>query len=111
MGQPLVMLLRAARVAPVIVWSLHTVTVWAWHLPAAYLAAARHPVVHAAEHVSFLLTAMLLWWVVLRPEPGRSPRYATGLVLMLATSLQVLRSARCCSSRRSPGMSSRRRPP
>ena len=88
MGRPLVMLLRAARVAPVIVWSLHTVTVWAWHLPAAYLAAARHPVVHAAEHVSFLLTAMLLWWVVLRPEPGRSPRYATGLVLMLATSVQ-----------------------
>ncbi len=79
---------RMRRSAPLWAFLLHTVTMWCWHLPAAYDAALRSPVLHALEHAGFLGTSMLLWWVALRPEPGRSPRYATGFTLMFATAVQ-----------------------
>lgn len=36
----------------------------AWHIPVAYEAAIRHPVLHALEHASFLLVATAAWWSV-----------------------------------------------
>jgi len=45
--------------------ALHSVALWAWHVPAAYEAAVAHPAVHAAEHLSFVGTALLFWWAVL----------------------------------------------
>ncbi|HCO02308.1 MAG TPA: cytochrome c oxidase assembly protein [Actinobacteria bacterium] len=65
---------------PVFVFLLHVAVMWAWHVPAFYDAAVRNNVVHAAEHTTFLATAMLFWWVVL--EPGRRRRLARGAALM-----------------------------
>jgi putative membrane protein len=57
---------------PAVAWCLHAVAVAFWHIPKPYGWALAHASVHAIEHVSFLVTACLFWWVVL---PGRSGRH------------------------------------
>ena len=42
---------------------LHAIAMWAWHAPVLYEAALWHDGWHALEHASFLLTALLFWWV------------------------------------------------
>ena len=48
---------------PLVAWLIQVVTLWVWHAPALYDAAVRSQVIHAAEHLSFLATALLFWWV------------------------------------------------
>lgn len=37
---------------------------WAWHAPMLYQAALASEVLHALEHASFILTAVVFWWTV-----------------------------------------------
>jgi putative membrane protein len=48
---------------------------WIWHAPQLYEAALHAEAIHAAEHLSFLATAVLLWWPVVRGStcPWRLP--------------------------------------
>ncbi len=63
---------------------LHVAAVAAWHLPGAYDAALKNDLLHLAEHGSFFVTALLLWWVAL--GAGRRSRRGGGvLVLFVAT--------------------------
>ncbi|HEX5416150.1 MAG TPA: cytochrome c oxidase assembly protein, partial [Chloroflexota bacterium] len=48
-------------------FALATVVLWAWHAPALYEAALRNDLLHAFEHLGYLVTATLYWWPVLRP--------------------------------------------
>jgi putative membrane protein len=54
-----------ALAQPVAAFAIHAVALWAWHLPAAYEASLASEPVHAAQHASFFLTALLYWWSVL----------------------------------------------
>ena len=61
--------LRSQRGGGWVVWigitlGLQTAMLFAWHVPALYDAATRHPFLHGLEHFSFLLTAVAFWWVV-----------------------------------------------
>ena len=47
--------------APLVAWLLEAVTLWIWHIPALYQATLRSDWVHAAQHLSFLGTAVLFW--------------------------------------------------
>jgi putative membrane protein len=79
--------LATAMFHPVVVWTLGTVVLWAWHLPVLYDAAVRNDAVHAVEHVTLLGAAALLWAAVL----GRSPRplaAPAAVGLLFATMLQ-----------------------
>jgi cytochrome c oxidase assembly factor CtaG len=49
---------------PVVVWLLHAAAIWVWHLPGLYDRALRDPVTHVAEHLTFLGTALLFWWLL-----------------------------------------------
>src|SRR5579871_6882238 len=55
----------AALGIPAVAWVLHLLAVAFWHIPAAYDWALAHERVHAVEHLTFLLTAALFWWVAL----------------------------------------------
>jgi cytochrome c oxidase assembly factor CtaG len=46
---------------------LWVVTLAAWHIPAAYEAALRHPEVHRLEHLSFVLVGALVWTLLIDP--------------------------------------------
>jgi putative membrane protein len=73
--------------APMVVVSLHAAAMWAWHLPVLYQAALRVESLHAAEHLSFLGTALLFWSLIL---PARRKQLSHGVrsLLVFATALQ-----------------------
>lgn len=44
------------------------------HLPRLYDATLRHPILHDAEHVLYLIAGLLLWWPILDADPVRTRR-------------------------------------
>ncbi len=69
---------------------LYVVTIWTWHVPAAYDLALRHPVVHVLEHVSFVAVGSLYWWHLLSPIRARMRLGGMGPVAyMVSTKLFV----------------------
>jgi putative membrane protein len=44
---------------PFVAFFLHFVAVWAWHIPKAYEATVTNDAVHTAQHLSFLVSALL----------------------------------------------------
>ncbi|HEX3928453.1 MAG TPA: cytochrome c oxidase assembly protein [Gemmatimonadales bacterium] len=74
--------------APIVALLANTAALWAWHSPALYQLALRRPAVHAAEHASLLITALLVWYSAMRPQGRRRDGYAMGMLLMFATAMQ-----------------------
>jgi putative membrane protein len=67
-------LLRSSSVAgawqtlssPLVVTLVHGLALWAWHVPVLYNAALVSDAIHWLQHLSFLGTALLFWWPLLR---------------------------------------------
>jgi putative membrane protein len=57
--------------APVTATLLQAFALWGWHAPPAFDLALAHPGWHVAQHVTFLATALLFWWAVLRAHRAR----------------------------------------
>lgn len=55
---------------PFVAWPLFIGVLLIWHLPAFYDAALRNGGVHLFEHLCFLFTGILFWWVIIQPLPG-----------------------------------------
>lgn len=51
-------------------WISMNATLLLWHIPSAYDFALEHESWHDVEHVCFLTTSLLFWWVLLRPWPS-----------------------------------------
>ena len=49
---------RAFLSRPSVAWVLETVTLWIWHIPTLYQATLTSDWIHAAQHLSFFLTAV-----------------------------------------------------
>jgi putative membrane protein len=49
---------------PLTAFALHIAALLIWHVPAFYSAAIESNAVHALEHASFFLSALLYWWTV-----------------------------------------------
>ena len=47
--------------APLNTWILEAAALWLWHIPALYQATLASDWIHAAQHLSFFLTAVLFW--------------------------------------------------
>jgi putative membrane protein len=80
MGTPGWMLRPALQwrgVGPVARWAtaathaflLFNLVIVAWHLPPMYETAMAHHSVHIAQHLCFMITAVLMWWPILSPLP------------------------------------------
>jgi putative membrane protein len=69
---------------------LYVAVMWAWHVPALYDAALRHPALHAFEHTCFMSAGALYWWHLISPIRSRARLSGMGPVLyMLSTKLLV----------------------
>src|SRR5262249_53998298 len=68
-------------------WFAGTMTVIAWHVPAAFALGQNSALWHQIQHASFLLAGFLFWWPVIQPWPSisRSPKWSIPLYLFLAT--------------------------
>ena len=48
-------------IRPLVAWLLEAAALWLWHIPRLYQATLTSDWVHAAQHLSFFLTAVLFW--------------------------------------------------
>jgi putative membrane protein len=46
---------------PLAAWLGHAATLWLWHIPALYQATLTSEFVHALQHLSFFITALIFW--------------------------------------------------
>jgi cytochrome c oxidase assembly factor CtaG len=58
----------ASPPAAIVLW---LATMYLWHIPALYDAAAESPLVHLLEHLSFFTAGVALWWPLVQPIPMR----------------------------------------
>lgn len=78
-----------ALTGPVAATVIHGLVLWAWHMPVLFQAALADESLHAAQHVTFLSSALLFWWAVLSPRARRRAPLA-GAMALLATSLHTV---------------------
>jgi cytochrome c oxidase assembly factor CtaG len=73
---------------PATVWLLNVGTLWFWHARVAYDAALDAHVVHVLQHVTFLVTGVLFWRLVVGARgAGRVPP-GLGVLLVFGLALQ-----------------------
>ncbi len=74
--------------SPAVVFLVHGLAIWAWHLPALYDAALQAEWIHGVEHACFFASAMLFWWGMTRGRYGRLG-YGAAVVYIFATALHT----------------------
>jgi putative membrane protein len=87
-GQALVRALLRFVTHPLVAVIVLTVLMYAWHLaPGWYDGALRNEWIHALQHGSFILAALLFWWNVIDPMPLRARMsYPLRMVYLLVGS-------------------------
>lgn len=73
---------------PATAWLAHVAALWLWHAAVLYDAALSDPLVHIAEHASFLLTGVLFWRVVAGPRSRLRVSPGLGVLLVFVMALQ-----------------------
>jgi cytochrome c oxidase assembly factor CtaG len=69
--------------SPLVTWPLYVGDLLVWHMPTPYAATLQQASVHVLEHLCFLGTGLLFWWVIVEPLPG-PPRLHHGVRLLYA---------------------------
>jgi putative membrane protein len=73
---------------PLMVWAIHGVTIWIWHIPTLYQATLDDEFIHALQHTSFLVSALLFWWTLLNGRYGRLG-YGAAFLYVFTTALHT----------------------
>jgi putative copper resistance protein D len=58
---------------PLVAIPIYAGVLYFWHFSFAFEAAMKYPVVHALQHMSFISTAILVWWSAIEPKRRRVP--------------------------------------
>lgn len=69
---------------PAFAIALYVAVLWIWHVPAMYQLGLRHPWVHAVQHLSFSVAALLFWWHLLSPLRNRRRLAGMGVTFYVA---------------------------
>ena len=72
---------------PLVAWLLHFLALWMWHLPTLFEATLTSDVVHSLQHTSFLLSALVFWWALLRGHGSRNP--GAGVLYLFTTAVHT----------------------
>ena len=79
--------LRVLRL-PAAVWLLHVGVLWFWHARVPYDAAVGNELLHVAEHVTFLVTAVMFWGVVIGGRAAGRVWNGLGVLLVFTMAMQ-----------------------
>ncbi len=71
---------------PVSAFLLHAAAIWLWHMPVLYEQTLTSDLVHAAQHLSFTLTALLFWWTVLHPRRRGASVHGVAVLSLFGTA-------------------------
>lgn len=55
---------------PFVAWAIHAVALWVWHAPVLFQATLTSEWIHTAQHLSFLVSALLFWWALIHGRQG-----------------------------------------
>jgi putative membrane protein len=73
--------------APLPAWLVSALALWMWHIPCLFDQTLRSEWIHAAQHTTFLVTALIFWWPVLNRTPALG--YGGALVYVFTTILHT----------------------
>jgi putative membrane protein len=74
--------------SPLAAWTIHAVALWAWHIPALFQATIENETVHALQHFSFLGSALLFVWSLLRTYNGKR-QYGAAVAYVFTTAVHT----------------------
>lgn len=72
---------------PLVASIVSTLALWAWHIPALFSAALRSEWIHAAQHSSFFVSSLLLWWALFARRTARLS-YGAGILYVFVAGVQ-----------------------
>jgi cytochrome c oxidase assembly factor CtaG len=72
---------------PVIAWTLGIGTLYVWHAPVLYNAALADEQVHVLQHLCFLVTATIFWWLILSPVESSRTSLLVAVPYLLAAAM------------------------
>ena len=72
---------------PVSAWLLSAVALWVWHVPWLFDRTLSNDWIHAAQHTTFLVTALIFWWPVMNRIPSFG--YGGSLIYIFTTILHT----------------------
>lgn len=76
-----------ALTEPVTATLIQATALWAWHAPTLFDLALAHDGWHVAQHLSFLVSALLFWSAMLNPRDRRSGAVGPAPLCLFATSV------------------------
>jgi putative membrane protein len=71
---------------PLVAWLVHAIALWVWHIPVLFEAVLRYESVHTAQHLSFLISALLFWWALIHGPQG-AMGYGAAVLYVFTTSV------------------------
>jgi putative membrane protein len=71
---------------PLVAWVVHAVALWTWHIPLLFEAVQHSEAAHTAQHLSFLISALLFWWALIHGPQG-AMGYGAAVLYLFTTSI------------------------
>ena len=75
-------------VRPLNAFIIHAVVLWLWHAPTLFQATITSDFIHSAQHLSFLSSALIFWWSLIRAHAARR-QYAAGALYLFGTMMHT----------------------
>jgi cytochrome c oxidase assembly factor CtaG len=75
-----------ALTIPLVAWLVHAIALWTWHIPVLFDAVLHNEAVHTAQHLSFLISALLFWWALIHGPQG-AMGYGAAVLYLFTTSI------------------------
>jgi putative membrane protein len=72
---------------PWMAWWIHAAALWLWHAPQLFQATLTNEWIHAAQHISFLASALLFWWSLLYARGRHS--YGASVLYVFTTAVHT----------------------
>lgn len=69
-------------------WIIHAAILWIWHAPGFFQAALADNLIHTLQHVSFLASALLFWWALIRGRQGAAS-YGAAVIYIFTTAIHT----------------------
>ena len=73
--------------SPLVATALQALALVAWHMPALFDRALSSEGWHIAQHLSFVVTALLFWWAMLPRERGREGHFVSAICLFVTSMI------------------------
>jgi len=71
---------------PLVAWFVHAIALWVWHVPLLFDAVLHSEWIHTAQHLSFLISALLFWWALIHGPQG-AMGYGAAVLYLFTTSI------------------------